>query len=88
MANNQNLRSFATLTPEQRREISRKGGQASGAARRRKRELAEEELAYRLADLMESTRRMQIVCAQAAMLHKAVGSPRGARSRHKYIYRY
>lgn len=88
MANNQNLRSFATLTPEQRREISRKGGQASGAARRRKRELAEEELAYRLADLMESNRRVQLICAQAMMLHKAMGSPRGARSRHKYIYRY
>lgn len=37
MANNQNLRPFNTMTAEERREISRKGGKASGAARREKR---------------------------------------------------
>lgn len=33
-ANNQNLRPFNTLPPEERREIARKGGIASGERRR------------------------------------------------------
>ena len=34
MANNQNLRPFNTLPPEERRELARKGGIASGERRR------------------------------------------------------
>lgn len=38
MANTQNLKPFNTMTAELHRELSRRGGQASGAARRTQRE--------------------------------------------------
>ena len=84
MANNQNLRSFAALTPEQRREISRKGGQASGVARRKQRDLIEQELAKLCAEELRLYRQAQIIGAAARELD---GGLRGARSRRKYIYR-
>ena len=43
MANEQNLRPFNTLSPERHRELSQRGGKASGAARRAKRERIERE---------------------------------------------
>lgn len=41
MANEQNLVPFSELPKDRHRELSRKGGIASGAARRRKRETIE-----------------------------------------------
>lgn len=79
MANNQNLRSFAALTPEQRREISRKGGQASGVARRKQRDLIEQELAKLCAEELRLYRQAQIIAMAAKELD---GGLRGARSRH------
>lgn len=79
MANNQNLRSFAALTPEQRREISRKGGQASGVARRKQRDLIEQELAKLCAEELRLYRQAQIIAMAAKELD---GCLRGARSRH------
>ena len=38
MANEQNLRPFNTLPPDRHRELSQRGGKASGEARRKKRE--------------------------------------------------
>ena len=43
MANEQNLRPFNTLPPDRHRVLSQKGGKASGAARRAKRERIESE---------------------------------------------
>lgn len=88
MANNGNLRPFNTLTPEQRREISRKGGKASGAARRKKRERVEQELAERTADLLEMQRTISLLLANSKALAAASGNNgRSPRSRHKHIYR-
>ena len=53
----ENLRPFNTLPPEQLREISRKGGKASGAARRRKRCMVEAELAKLCAEEMQLHRK-------------------------------
>ena len=41
MANEQNLNPFGTLTENEQREISSKGGKASGEARRKKKLLRE-----------------------------------------------
>ena len=41
MANNENLRPFGTLTESEQREISQKGGKASGEARQAKKSLRE-----------------------------------------------
>ena len=41
MANNENLRPFGTLTESEQREISQKGGRASGEARQAKKSLRE-----------------------------------------------
>lgn len=41
MANNQNLISLATRTTEEKREIGKKGGKASGEARRKKKSFRE-----------------------------------------------
>lgn len=41
MANEQNLKPFSELTESEQREIRRKGGQASGEARRKKRSMEE-----------------------------------------------
>lgn len=43
MANEQNLRPFNTLSAERHRELSQRGGKASGAARRAKRERIKQE---------------------------------------------
>lgn len=85
MANNQNLRSFASLPPEQLREISRKGGKASGAARRRKRCMVEAELAKLCAEEMQLHRKAQLIGLAAKEL---TGGHRGDSFRHKYIYKY
>lgn len=50
MANNQNLKPFNQLTPEEHRELSRRGGQASGAARRAKKARYEKVLMERRAE--------------------------------------
>lgn len=50
MANDQNLRPFNTLPADRHRELSRKGGVASGEARRAKRDLVEREKIVRAAD--------------------------------------
>ena len=50
MANVQNLCPFNTLPPDSHRELSQKGGKASGAARRAKRERIEAEKAVQAAN--------------------------------------
>ena len=85
MANNQNLRSFASLPPEQLREISRKGGKASGAARRKKRCMVEAELAKLCAEEMQLHRKAQLIGMASKEL---TGGRRGDSFRHKYIYKY
>ena len=85
MANEGNLRPFNTMTPEQRREISRKGGKASGAARRRKAEREAQALAEVLAEKKAGS---QLFHDCLALFKAAAGNPRPKRSRHKYIYRY
>ena len=85
MANNQNLRSFASLPPEQLREISRKGGKASGAARRRKRCMVEAELVKLCAEEMQLHRKAQLIGMASKEL---TGGRRGDSFRHKYIYKY
>lgn len=81
----ENLRPFNTLPPEQRREISRKGGKASGAARRKKRDMVEAELAKRCADELEAYRKASIIAMAAKEL---AGGRRGDSFRHKYVYKY
>lgn len=57
MANIENLRPFNTLPPEQRREISRKGGIASGKKRRDYADALHNARMYWAAhDLIEETR--------------------------------
>ena len=81
----ENLRPFNTLPPEQLREISRKGGKASGAARRRKRCMVEAELAKLCAEEMQLHRKAQLISMAARELS---GGGRGDSFRHKYIYKY
>ena len=81
----ENLRPFNTLPPEQLREISRKGGKASGAARRRKRDMVEAELAKLCAEEMQLHRKEQLISMAARELS---GGGRGDSFRHKYIYKY
>ena len=81
----ENLRPFNTLPPEQLREISRKGGKASGAARRRKRDMVEAELAKLCAEEMQLYRKAQLISMAARELS---GGGRGDSFRHKYIYKY
>lgn len=81
----ENLRPFNTLPPEQLREISRKGGKASGAARRRKRDMVEAELAKLCAEEMQLHRKAQLISMAARELS---GGGRGDSFRHKYIYKY
>lgn len=81
----ENLRPFNTLPPEQLREISRKGGKASGAARRRKRDMVEAELAKLCAEEMQLHRKAQLISMAAKELS---GGRRGDSFRHKYIYKY
>ena len=81
----ENLRPFNTLPPEQLREISRKGGKASGAARRRKRDMVEAELAKLCAEEMQLHRKAQLISMAAKEL---TGGRRGDSFRHKYIYKY
>lgn len=50
MANKQNLIPFDAMPEERRKELARRGGIASGAARRRKREAIEKAKAERAAD--------------------------------------
>lgn len=50
MANTDNLKPFNTMPPERQRELSRRGGKASGAARRAKRERIEQEKAAQKAE--------------------------------------
>lgn len=45
-----NLKPFGTLPPEQHRELSRKGGKASGAARRAKRKRIQDAKARAIAE--------------------------------------
>ena len=81
----ENLRPFNTLPPEQLREISRKGGKASGAARRRKRCMVEAELAKLCAEEMQLHRKAQLISMAARELS---GGGRGDSFRHKYVYKY
>ena len=81
----ENLRPFNTLPPEQLREISRKGGKASGAARRRKRDMVEAELAKLCAEEMQLHRKAQLISMAAKEL---TGGRRGDSFRHKYVYKY
>lgn len=81
----ENLRPFNTLPPEQLREISRKGGKASGTARRRKRDMVEAELAKLCAEEMQLHRKAQLISMAARELS---GGGRGDSFRHKYIYKY
>ena len=81
----ENLRPFNTLPPEQLREISRKGGKASGAARRRKRCMVEAELVELCAEEMQLHRKAQLISMAARELS---GGGRGDSFRHKYIYKY
>ena len=81
----ENLRPFNTLPPEQLREISRKGGKASGAARRKKRCMVEAELAKLCAEEMQLHRKAQLISMAARELS---GGGRGDSFRHKYIYKY
>lgn len=50
MSNNQNLKPFNTLLADRHKELSQKGGIASGAARRAKRERIEREKAVQAAN--------------------------------------
>lgn len=81
----ENLRPFNTLPPEQLREISRKGGKASGAARRKQRDMVEAELAKLCAEEMQLHRKAQLISMAAKEL---TGGRRGDSFRHKYIYKY
>lgn len=63
--NEQNLVSLADRTPEERREIARSGGLASGEAKRERRLLKEELLA-----VLEERRITKAVCA--GLIRKAV----------------
>lgn len=75
-----NLRPFNTMSPEEHREISRKGGQASAAARKRRKEQREAAYTERTAEIMA-------IHDVAKLLYAAAGSPRKPRKKHKYIYR-
>lgn len=68
MANNQNLRPFNTMTAEERREISRKGGKASGAARRAKREAVNAEKARIRAEREIAGEEIALLAASAKAL--------------------
>ena len=81
----ENLRPFNTLPPEQLREISRKGGKASGAARRKQRDMVEAELAKLCAEELRLYRQAQIIGTAAKEL---TGGRSGDSFRHKYIYKY
>ncbi len=50
MANEQNLKPFNEMPADRHRELSQKGGKASGAARRAKRERIEREKAAQAAE--------------------------------------
>lgn len=50
MANEQNLRPFNALPPDRHRELSQRGGKASGEARRARRERIEAEKAAQAAN--------------------------------------
>lgn len=65
MANIQNLKPFNTMTAEQRSEISRLGGKASGAARRAKRERIEQIKA-------EAWAKREMHCEDLALLRTSV----------------
>ena len=57
MANNRNLRPFNTLPPEEHKELSRRGGVASGKRRREKAEIKERAILYwTAAALLDETR--------------------------------
>lgn len=51
MANERNLTPFNEMPPERQREIARKGGIASGAARRAKRDAVKQKVIERAAEL-------------------------------------
>lgn len=70
MANEQNLRPFNTMTPEQRREISQKGGKASGAARRAKRERINAEKAAIWAQKEQRHDEISFICSYARQLRR------------------
>ena len=74
MANNENLRPFGTLTESEQREISQKGGRASGEARQAKKSLREAMQVLMDADLtgkdgktMTGTEAMAAKAFQAAL---------------------
>ena len=66
MENAQNLIPFSELPKDRHRELSRKGGLASGAARRRKREAIQKAKAERAADheLFSSALDLMSQCAK------------------------
>lgn len=65
MANEENLRPFNTLTEEEQRELSRKGGIASGKARAARKTLKEELLA--LLEQGDTQERISLALLQKAM---------------------
>ncbi len=74
MANEKNLKPFGTLTESEQREISQKGGEASGEARRAKKSLREAMQVLMEADLtgkdgktMTGTEAMAAKAFQAAL---------------------
>lgn len=75
--NEQNLKPFNTMTAEQHRELSRRGGKASGAARRAKRDRIDTLKAEKKADSELWQEEMQI-------LHEAARMVKQARSRLYY----
>lgn len=67
MANNQNLKPFNTLPAERHRELSKKGGVASGMARRAKRAQIDAEKTAQAAnhELYHDCVEMLYTCARA-----------------------
>lgn len=77
--NTQNLKPFNTMTAEQHRELSRRGGQASGAARRAKRDRIEAAKAEQIAD-------NELWRASFQMLHEAARMVKQSRPRTRRYY--
>ena len=70
--NTANLKPFNTMTAEQHRELSRRGGQASGAARRAKRERIEAAKAEQIADNELWRASLQMIHEAARMVKQSI----------------
>ena len=77
--NTANLKPFNTMTAEQHRELSRRGGQASGAARRAKRERIEAAKAEQIAD-------NELWRASLQMIHEAARMVKQSRPHTRRYY--